>query len=228
MLLVRTGGRGWWAAVPAGLFPGVGFSPLGGWWAAWVAMTPFLLVPPKLSPRQTLAYGWLVGLSLFCLTQKWLLGVIGPRALAVLVAFRLRMGSGFRVARLIQARLGRRALVRAVPFCFPGQEILRSEGLSRFRFVYADLGYTQMDWLRVDGITSPDGVHLPTFLIVLFNMLLASAVRFRGRGRKTWRMPAAGAAVEKPALVAQLTRSALTDREIPLAAGRTVFVRGGF
>jgi len=60
-----------------------------------------------------------------------------------------------------------------VPLCFTGQEILRSESLSRFRFSYAGWGYSQAGNLWIAQIASLGGVYFITFLIIACNAAIA-------------------------------------------------------
>lgn len=140
---------------------------------AWVAMVPWLTLLPALKPTQVKLFGTVVGLVFYRITLGWLFELSGLHAAFVILVFSLLFGYSFYVARLVIKRLGTSAMLWVVPLCFTGQEILRSETLSRFRLSYAGWGYSQAGNLWIAQIASLGGVYFITFLITACNAAIA-------------------------------------------------------
>ncbi len=152
------------------------FPPLELHWLAWVALVPWLVMLPRLSPAAVWVAGTVTGLVFYRLALGWLFKLHGPMAGATIVILAIWMGLSFRVARLLMARLSNRAMLWAVPLTFVGQEVLRCEGLPQLRFAFAALGYSQSPNLVVAQVASLVGVYGLGLLIVLLNVCLAWAV----------------------------------------------------
>jgi apolipoprotein N-acyltransferase len=64
----------------------------------------------------------------------------------------------------------------SIPLVFVGQEIIRSEGLSRWRLSYGAYGYSQAGNLWIAQLASIGGVYFLSFLLVAANCALAYAL----------------------------------------------------
>ena len=133
--------------------------PLNLHYLAWVALVPWLLVLPRIPSDRAWLIGAVVGLAYYGIGVAWYFGLQGPwGAFAVLVLV-LWLGFSFRVAKLLMERFSTPAMLWTIPLTFVGQEVLRSEGLPRYRFAYLAYGYTQSSNLWVAQIASIGGVY---------------------------------------------------------------------
>lgn len=148
------------------------FCPLNYHWLAWIALVPFLLTLPKLTPGSASLCGTIMGLVFYRIGLAWMFRLNGPLAGGVIVGLAIWMGFSFRVARLLMDRFSPRAMLWAVPLTFAGQEVLRCEGHSRFRFPFLAWGYSQSHNLWISQVASMGGVYFISFLLVL----VASAI----------------------------------------------------
>ncbi|MBN1437674.1 MAG: hypothetical protein JW936_11430 [Sedimentisphaerales bacterium] len=147
--------------------------PLNWHWLGWFALVPWLVVLPRLNAGVAWLLGAILGAVFYRLTLGWMFGLSGPHAGFLIFVLSMLMGFSFCVLNCVVRRLGLWSLVWAAPVCFVGQEILRSEGLPRFRFSYGGWGYSQAHNLWVAQIASLGGVYLVSFLLVGFGAALA-------------------------------------------------------
>jgi len=144
----------WIWAVTAALLSGCLMAgcywPLSLHLMAWITLVPWFVVLPKRSPGYAWLYGTLLGLVFYRIGLAWMFGVHGPLGGIAIVGLALWMGYSFRIARMLMERFGTQAMIWALPLCFVGQEILRCEGLARYRFAY-------LGWVTASGITY--GLH---------------------------------------------------------------------
>ncbi|MCZ6699296.1 MAG: hypothetical protein O7D94_10235, partial [Planctomycetota bacterium] len=124
------------AASISGAMAATCYWPLDWHFLAWIALVPWFCTLPGLSAGRTWVFGTLMGLVFYRIGFDWMFGLHGPLAGASIVGFAILMGYSFRVARMLMQRFGTGAMLWAAPLCFVGQEVLRSEGLDRFRFSY--------------------------------------------------------------------------------------------
>lgn len=164
------------AAILSGALMASCYWPLNLHWLPWLAPVPWLLVLPKVPIQQIWLYGTVVGLVFYSLGLNWLFGLRVPLAIAAILGFSLLMGFSFRVARLFTDRLGTAAMLWAVPLAFVGQEVLRCEGLSRYRFSFLAWGYSQAHNIWIAQIASIGGVYLLSFLLTAFSVCVAYAL----------------------------------------------------
>jgi len=174
---------GWVVAVGAagvsGALMAACYWPLNLHFLAWIALVPWLLVVPRLNADKTWLYGTILGLVFYRIGLAWLFKLSGPLGGAIVVDLAILMGLSFRVARLLMDRFGRAAMLWAVPMTFVGQELLRSEALSRYRFAYLGWGYSQSHNLWIAQIASLGGVYFVSFLLVAFSVSIAYALTVR-------------------------------------------------
>lgn len=178
-------------AMMSGVLMGACYQPLNLHWLAWIAMVPWLMVLPRLPAGKVWPCGLLVGLGYYGIALAWLTQLDWARGLIVIFSFILLVGFSFHVARLLMNRFGTAAMIWAVPLAFTGQEVMRSEGLGRFRMAFAAWGYSQSHNLWIAQIASLGGVYFLTFLLTMFSAALAFALL---RRRFLAYMPAAGVA----------------------------------
>jgi apolipoprotein N-acyltransferase len=164
------------AAILSGALMASCYWPLNLHWLAWLAPVPWLLVLPKVPIPRVWLYGTVVGLVFYRLGLNWLFDLMAPLAVAAVVGLSLLMGFSFRVARLLTDRLGTAAMLWAVPLAFVGQEVLRCEGLSRYRFSFLAWGYSQAHNTWIAQIASIGGVYLLSFLLMAFSVSVAYAL----------------------------------------------------
>jgi apolipoprotein N-acyltransferase len=131
------------AAIAAGALMAACYRPLNLHVLAWIALIPWLLVLPRLSPAKAWLFGIVLGLVFYRIGLDWLLKLAGPIGGATVVVLAIWMGFAFRVARLLIERFGFASMLWVVPMTFTGTEILRCEGLPQLRFSFLGFGYSQ-------------------------------------------------------------------------------------
>lgn len=88
------------AAASGGLMAAC-FRPLNLHFLAWIALVPWLIALPRLSPAATWLFGIVLGLVFYRIGLDWLIEIAGPIAGATIVVLAVWMGFAFRVARLL-------------------------------------------------------------------------------------------------------------------------------
>ncbi len=175
----------WVPGAASALFAGAAmascFWPLEWHRLAWVAMTPFLAILPRLRSDHAWLCGVLLALLYYRLGLSWLFGINGLLAGCALIILSVWMGFAFRVARLLMDRLGPGAMLWAVPLAFVGQEVLRCEAFPRLRFAFLALGYSQSQEPWIAQIASIAGVYGLSFIVVSVNAAVAWAIACRSR-----------------------------------------------
>lgn len=171
------------AAASGGLMAAC-FRPLNLHFLAWIALVPWLIALPRLSPAATWLFGIVLGLVFYRIGLDWLIEIAGPIAGATIVVLAVWMGFAFRVARLLMERFGPASMLWAVPLTFVGAEVLRCEGLPRLRFSFLAFGYSQSHSLWVAQIASIGGVYLLSLLLVAVNTAVAYGLW--QRRRRAW------------------------------------------
>ena len=166
-------------AVLSGSLMAMSFPPVEWHALAWIAFVPWFLRIPRLSPRETWVMGAILGVVFYRIALSWMFGISAPLAMILIVIYAIIMGLSFRVAKLLSLTLGSSALWYALPFCFLGQEILRSEGLSQLRLSYAALGYSQAPNNWMAQAASLGGVYLLSFFVLIVNSALAFFLQHR-------------------------------------------------
>jgi apolipoprotein N-acyltransferase len=167
------------AGMSSGAMLAAGFYPIGAHWLAWTALVPLLVVLPRLSPGSAWVYGTAAGLVFYRIGVAWLFGVLGPLAALGIIVLAIWMGFAVRVVRMLMDRFGPAAMLWAVPLAFVGQEVLRCEGLSQFRFSFVALGYSQAHNHAIAQIASIGGVYLVSLVVVAVNAAIAWALYMR-------------------------------------------------
>ncbi|NLE56800.1 MAG: hypothetical protein GX616_00455 [Planctomycetes bacterium] len=158
--------------------------PLNLHFLAWIALVPWLIALPRLSPAATWLFGIVLGLVFYRIGLDWLIEIAGPVAAATIVVLAVWMGFAFRVARLLMERFGPASMLWAVPLTFVGAEVLRCEGLPRLRFSFLAFGYSQSHNLWVAQIASIGGVYFLSLLLVAVNTAVAYGLW--QRRRRAW------------------------------------------
>ncbi len=169
------------AAATSGLLMAACYWPLNLHWLAWFAMTPLLLVLPRLSGRQAFWAGGVMGLAFYRITLDWLYGLHGWPALMGMAGFAALMGLGILLARILMKRFSTAAMLWAVPLCFVGQEVIRCEGLPLFRFSWGAWGYSQSHESAVAQLASICGIYSLTLLLAAASAAIAFALLRRSR-----------------------------------------------
>ena len=178
-------GCAWWipalaAFVSGGLMAGC-YYPFNVHWLAWFALVPWLMVAPRLDSGKVWLYGMLLGLVFYRLGFSWLCDISGPLGVFVILGLAIWMGLAFRVASLVSGRFSLAVFYWLVPLTFTAQEILRCEGLGRFRLAYLAYGYSQSHNLWVSQIASVGGVYLVTLVLLAVNASLAYVIVHQNR-----------------------------------------------
>lgn len=179
------------AAMATGALMAACYRPLTLHFLAWIALIPWLVVLPKLSPAKAWLFGIVLGLVFYRIGLDWLLKLAGPIGGATVVVLSVWMGFAFRVARILMDKFGRASMLWAVPMAFTGAEILRCEGLPQLRFAFLGFGYSQSHNLWFAQIASIGGVYSLSLLVVAFNTAVAYALL--EHRRRAW-TPALGVA----------------------------------
>ncbi len=161
------------AAIATGALLAACYRPFNLHFLAWIALIPWLVVLPRLSPAKTWLFGIVLGLVFYRIGLDWLLKIAGPIGGATVVVMAVWMGFAFRVARLLMERLGTASMLWVVPMTFTGTEILRCEGLAQLRFSFLGFGYSQSQNLWFAQIASIGGVYFLSLLLVAFNTAVA-------------------------------------------------------
>lgn len=181
--------RGSWmwsagAAILSGGLMACCFEPFKIHGVAWISLVPWFVVMSRVSAGGAWLYGTLLGVIFYRLSLGWLVDMAGPVGIAVVVVFAIWMGLAFRVARLLADRFGPTMLWWALPLAFVGQEVLRCEGLSRYRFSYAGFGYSQSPDAWCARIVAAGGIYALSLFVVGVNAAVAySLVQ---RRRRAW------------------------------------------
>ncbi len=178
-------GYAWWipplaAFVSGGLMAGC-YYPLNFHWLAWFALVPWLVVAPRLDSGKIWLYGMVLGLVFYRLGFSWLCDISGPLGVFVILGLAIWMGLAFRAASLVAGGFSAVIFYWMVPLTFTAQEILRCEGLGRFRVGYLAYGYSQSHNLWISQIASVGGVYLVTFALLAVNASLAYVIVHRNR-----------------------------------------------
>jgi apolipoprotein N-acyltransferase len=203
------------AAIVSGAAMAACFAPVDLHYLAWVALVPFLVVLPRMTPDQAWLYGLVVGLGYYGVALAWVYELSHLFGGIFLFEFALLLGLGFRVARMLMGRFGTAAMVWAVPLAFTGQEVLRSEGLGRLRFAFGAWGYSQAHNSWIAQIASIGGVYFVSFLLVLVSASIAYGLISRSR-RGWWPAGMSIAAVLVLGAAAQ-PRDYSSLRRVPVA-----------
>jgi apolipoprotein N-acyltransferase len=152
------------------------FPPFDWHALAWISFVPWFWLLPKLTPNSAWLFGTCLGAVFYRISLSWMFGLSAPLAAIAVIAFSILVGLSFRVAKFLAMKLGTAALWCSLPFVFVGQEVLRSEGLNRFRLSYGALGYSQAANPWIAQFASIGGVFLLSFIIVSINAALAYAI----------------------------------------------------
>ena len=217
----RSGERrgGWMASAGAAILSGglmaACYEPLILHRIAWVALVPWFMAMTRVTARGAWLYGTLLGVIFYRVSLAWLLvDMAGPVGIAAVVVFAVWMGLAFRVARLLADRFGPAAMWWALPLAFVGQEVLRCEGLSRYRFSYAAFGYSQSPDAWCARIVAVGGIYTLSLFVVSVNAAVAYGLI--QRRRRAW-LPLIGVIAAGVALLG-------IERLCRPAPGRTVAV----
>lgn len=172
------GRRGWWmwsagAAVLSGGLMACCFEPFKLHGVAWIALVPWFVAMSRVTAGGAWLYGALLGVIFYRVSLGWLVDMAGPVGVAAVVVFAVWMGLAFRVARLLADRFGPKMLWWVLPLAFVGQEVLRCEGLSRYRFSYAAFGYSQSPDAWCARIVAVGGIYVLSLFIVGANAAIA-------------------------------------------------------
>jgi len=171
-------------ALALGAFTGLGFAPVGWWWATIIGFGALTLLLRGIRPRRGLAVGYLFGLGYFGLTVWWV-GNMGWYLAVALVAF-LALWAGLAgwVTAWILTHLPRLArfwpLIAAIAWTSSEWCAARLPfgGFCWSRFVYTVPDQPLGGWLPVIGA---GGV---SFLVALTGALLAALVVGPSRRRR--------------------------------------------
>ncbi len=159
----------------SGLIMSACFWPYHLHFLAWIALVPWLIILPRISPLSATLFGTALGLVFYRISLNWIYVLYGPIGLIVVAGLAVLMGLAFRVARMMMKRFHMLSMVWVVPFAFVGQEILRSEALPQYRFAFLAWGYTQSHNPWIAQIASIGGVYFISFLLISFNAAVAYA-----------------------------------------------------
>ncbi len=171
------------AAGSSGCLMALSLPPWGYHFLAWVALVPWLIMLPKLSPGRVWLLGTVLGLVFYRLSIGWLFGLHGLLGGITIIALSVWMGLAFRVVRLLMDRFSIAVLLWAAPIAIVGQEVCRCEGMDRIRFAYGAFGHSQAGNPWISQIASLGGVYSISVALVAVNAALAYAlIRRRGRG----------------------------------------------
>jgi apolipoprotein N-acyltransferase len=161
-------------------FPGTDWSG-----AAWVALTPVIVLALLRPPREALGLGWLGGFLFFLLLLRWLNFTFRvysaiPWPLVWLPTALLAAYCGLYVGLFawalswIAARCSSLAALVAAPFVWVAAEWVR--GWLMGGFPWGNLGYSQYRQLMVIQIAELGGVYAVSFLVIAVNAALAAVV----------------------------------------------------
>ena len=170
-------------ALGFGMATGLGFQPIGWWWATIVGFAGFVVILARLGPRRAFWVGYLYGLGFFGMTV-WYVVNFGWWAAALLIAFLALWGGlvGWAVA-WITAR-GPAWLVTAYPVvaacAWTGSEWL-AQRVPFGGFCWSRFAYTVADQ-PLGGLLPVVGAGGVSFLVALTGALLAWLYL-----SKTWR-----------------------------------------
>jgi len=177
-------------ALALGAFTGLGFAPVGWWWATIIGFGGLTLLLRDVGPRRGLAVGYLFGLGYFGITVWWVGNMGWYLALALVAFLALWGGLAGWVTAWILTRLPRLShlwpLVAAIAWTAGEWCAARLPfgGFCWSRFAYTVPDQPLGGWLPVIGA---GGV---SFLVALTGALLAAVVT-----GPTWRRRVASAVV---------------------------------
>lgn len=190
---IRPGG-GWRRlvlAVCSGLMlsaslPSLDLTPL-----AWIGLVPLLWAARSRSPRRAFGLGWLAGFAFYLATCWWIVYTIDhytalPLPIAVgllaLMAAVLALYHGAFVAVVRWLELRRLPAVWLAPAVWVTLEWLR--GWFFIGFPWAALGYSQHRFHDLVQMAEVTGVYGVSAVVVLFNVVVAKALRAQGAGAR--------------------------------------------
>lgn len=178
-------------AVSSGLmlsasFPSLDLTPL-----AWVGLVPVLWAASRRRPAGAFGLGWLAGWVFYLATCWWIvytidhytsLPLVVAVLLLVLMAAVLALYHGVFVAGLRWLELRRLPAVWLAPALWVVLEWLR--GWFLIGFPWAALGYSQYRFHDLVQMAEVTGVYGVSAVVVLFNVVVAKALRARGAGAR--------------------------------------------
>ncbi len=139
---------------------------------AWIALVPMLMIFCRIRPDMAVVQGIVFAMSHYYFSLDWLYE-ISPVHIAIMsFLWSLIMAVAFYCMKVIADKYSISILIILAPLCMIAQEILRSETLSRIRFAYGAIGYSQSANLYIARIASLGGVYFIGFMIVLINMAI--------------------------------------------------------
>jgi len=174
-------------AAASGLLLAFAF-PAADWNAlAWVALVPLLWLLSGASPRAAFALGWIHGMAFYVGTLYWIVYTIGsytpiPYPVAVipllLLCAVLSLYTGaFAVGTALTARAGIEPALFAPPWWVTLEWLRSWLGIG---FPWVSLGYSQYRSHSLVQGAEITGVYGISFLVVLFNVVIASVLSQRG------------------------------------------------
>ncbi|RJR22503.1 MAG: apolipoprotein N-acyltransferase [Desulfobacteraceae bacterium] len=192
----------------SGLLATASFPPGEFYWAAWIALVPFLAALKGASPGRGFILGFVWGLAHFLSMLYWVVwvlgyyGGIGPILSLVpmlLLCLYLSLFPGFFGA--VAAKInGTPFSALTISALWVSLEYARATLLTGFPWCL--LGYSQATWLSIIQVADLTGVYGISFLIVLVNAALAGLMT-GGKTKKTFSV------VWEPALSALFVAGAL-------------------
>ena len=151
------------------------FPPFRFGFIAYGALIPFFLLLRGKSIKESLRWGYLVGLFSCLGVLFWIAWVTLPGAIGAILVLPLYFSLYAVLHQWLHQRLGPKVIF-VVPFLWTGLEYVKS--LGQIGFPWMSLGYTQTYYLPLIQHASITSVYGVTFWIVLLNVLFYETRRY--------------------------------------------------
>ncbi|MBI9017858.1 MAG: apolipoprotein N-acyltransferase [Phycisphaerae bacterium] len=152
------------------------FYPYYFHYLAWIGFVPVILVLPRLRPDNAAILGVVLAMSYYCFCLNWLFSITAIISLSLFFLWSLVLAVAFYCVSTLMRKYGIGWLLLLMPVAIVGQELIRAETLTRIRFAYAAIGYSQSANLFIAQIASIGGVYFISFLIILVNAAIALVI----------------------------------------------------
>ncbi|MBN1541877.1 apolipoprotein N-acyltransferase [candidate division KSB1 bacterium] len=177
-------------SILTGILFALSFPPFRSGFLAYGALIPLFYLLRNQSLKETLRWGYLTGLFIYCGTLFWIGYVTMPGLIGALLVLPLYIMLYSFIQRLILIRFPHKGFL-FLPFVWTAIEYLQSFGDIAFPWVY--LGYTQSYYLPIIQFAEYTSVFGVSFWVVCLNVLLYELLfGFSGRSHRKlflWILP---------------------------------------
>jgi apolipoprotein N-acyltransferase len=168
-------------ALLTGILLALSFPPFKSGFIAYGALIPFFILLENKQGRAAWRWGYITGLCIAVFTLSWIAWATFPGLIGVLLIWPLYIALFAWLFSFLYQRFSYYAYMIA-PFLWTSIEYLQS--LSELAFPWNHLGYTQSYFLPLIQYAEYTSVYGVSFWVVLLNVLLMAAYKFRAQRRQ--------------------------------------------